>query len=472
MTTKPSTLQDTAPDEISTSSDDDTSTTPTIKEIPKQPAPKPPTQQTYQHLNDIHQQLLNEEEQENTTNNAPKNISLSLYSNTNYAQLKHRKPRKQKQLQMPTIDNNINRILSMNDLKKIRIYYEMNSFSYEWHIIDTLSTDDITDKTWLKSSTNILYFNPTTNPTITSNITTTNDCKQNWIQTLTEEKSIATNLMTDTTIEHISVSEFEYILNESRKSVINSPLYPHLGWCGYCKEFCTTLCDWNHEGVMAIKYISDASINIAKERESLNANYAYWQRNAWQFVISPNGASIAILFDKYLVIRSSDFLIDEQRILLSVGFQQYSKYRRMCFSARGELLAVVSAVGEVLVYECKSYSVVMSFVGEVESGRVSGLVWRTCEDEWLEVVLLVESGMMYRRALRLDKYGNVIQLEDECRVCTLQYPHRRYREWKYDGMDYYDAEFCGGGGMSFMVVSCLPGCLTDTNPRQSRMCYI
>eukprot|EP01084_Bolivina_argentea_P236451 397562_1 len=83
-------------------------------------------------------------------------------------------------------------------------------------------------------------------------------------------------------IEQISISDFDYNLNELRKSVINSPLFPQLGCLGYCKEFYVTLCDWNAEGVLSIKYISIESQRQILESKSLKTCNGYWQRLRYQ----------------------------------------------------------------------------------------------------------------------------------------------------------------------------------------------
>ncbi|ETO10060.1 hypothetical protein RFI_27320, partial [Reticulomyxa filosa] len=49
-------------------------------------------------------------------------------------------------------------------------------------------------------------------------------------------------------IEQMSNQEYSHAIQTARKAANNEPLYPHLGWCGYCKELYTTLCDWNHPG--------------------------------------------------------------------------------------------------------------------------------------------------------------------------------------------------------------------------------
>eukprot|EP01083_Nonionella_stella_P099414 279540_1 len=339
------------------------------------------------------------------------------------------------------------------DLKTHRILYEMNSFESKWIWIDSLPTDDSNDHEWIHQYSNLNLFASNTDA-----------------QTPTPIMDIDT--VDRSHVSRMGISEFESLVNEARKSVINSPLYPSLGCCGYVKEFYVTLCDWNTEGVLAIKYMSDEANRSRKESQSLETCHGYWQRLRYQLSASPNGKYIAVLFDRYCVIRSdtNQFCDDVCRIALPISFWEFTQMRRMAWSGENELLAIASHNAHIVILDDKCDEIV-AFKCDEDEAHLSGLVWRKLKSTngnksyGLQLIIMFENGRLHYRSLQVDSVTlQVIDFEQTTRTTSVQFPHSSVRKWIYDGIDCYEC-----GNESYVAISCIPCKLLDTAPRQTRL---
>ena len=239
-----------------------------------------------------------------------------------------------------------------------------------------------------------------------------------------------------------------------------------------------TLCDWSSEGVLAIKYVSDEAIRSQKEHKSLETKNGYWQQLRYQSNLSDNGQYLAILFDRYCVIRGqrNNFSIDLCKISLPVAFWEYTQFRYIKWSQNNELLAITSYNNDVIIYGYNFEQIDAFNYKQNTKGNISGIIWRKYKREnienkniyWLELIILYDNGQLHRKSFGINNENKqVIDREKEVREVTIQYPHRKITKWIYDGIDYF--ENGENHNLSFMAISCLPIKLLDTKPRQTRL---
>ncbi|ETO28994.1 hypothetical protein RFI_08133 [Reticulomyxa filosa] len=152
--------------------------------------------------------------------------------------------------------------------------------------------------------------------------------------------------------------------------------------------------------------------------------------------------------------------------------------------------------GDVVVYDGTNGAIVVTFAYPATTpGDVTGLVWRTCSNhfspkrrsqvnengnnngngnsnsnsngnvkspnQWVEILMLMKSGLVVRRAISLQWKHNedtAEYVEQLNRFSQLQYPDPVITKWWYDGIDHLNHIF---------AVSCQPEHLTDTKATQN-----